>query len=255
MTSWFDNYLVLDTETTGLDADKCRILELGLARFERGVLVEQANYLIRCESKDWKEEISRISGITWADVFNAPEWPEVWREVEDLVARDDVAFVAYNAPFDRRFVGNRVRPDAPSALPLLTKAWIDPLPFAWALNKQGPNKLVNVCARHGVDLSNAHNALADATATGRVLPAVLRAYDSALVEATIEKILDVQLLLTTQRARYYKGGSAVFVCDGCGEAKASVDAKKAPAGWTLRDDKCVTCSLGCDAQLLWWKTD
>lgn len=252
--SWFDDYLVLDTETTGLDADKCRILELGLARFRRGELVEQANYLIRCEPHEWKDEITRISGITWVDVFEAPEWPEVWGAIESMLTTT-ATYVAYNASFDRRFVGNRVRPVVKHPYPLLVNAWIDPLPFAWAMNRPGPNKLVNVCAKYGIDLRDAHNALADATATGRVLPRIFEQFDRTLLDAGIEKILDVQLRLTCERARYYKGGSAVFVCDGCGEAKASDDAKKPPKGWTLRDDKRVTCSMGCDAQLLWWKTE
>ncbi len=253
--SWFDNYLVLDTETTGLDADACRILELGLARFERGVLVEQANYLIRCEPHEWKEEVGRINGITWIDILAAPAWAEVWPAISSMLWHDTI--VAYNASFDRRFVGNRVRPFVPAPHPLLdaNRSWLDPLPFAWAMNKPGPNKLVNVCARYGIDLTNAHNALADATATGQVLPRVFEEFDRALLDAPAEKILDVQLRLTCDRARYYKGGSAVFVCDGCGEAKASDDAKKPPKGWTLRDDKRVTCSMGCDAQLLWWKTE
>lgn len=251
--SWFDDYLVLDTETTGLDADKCRILELGLARFRRDDLVEQANYLIRCESHEWKDEITRISGITWVDVFEAPEWPAVWAEIESMLVGE--CFVAYNASFDRRFIGNRVRPNVAYPHVLLTNTWIDPLPFAWAMNRPGPNRLVNVCAKYGIDLRDAHNALADATATGRVLPRIFEEFDRTLLDAGIEKILEVQLRLTCERARYYKGGSAVFVCDGCGEAKASDDAKKPPKGWTLRDDKRVTCSMGCDAQLLWWKTE
>lgn len=249
-----DRYFVLDTETTGLDADACRILELGLARFERGALVEQANYLIRCEPHEWKEEIGRISGITWADVFNAPAWSEVWEAIGSMLDYRG-PYVAYNASFDRRFVGNRMREHLVSPHPLLGSTWIDPLPFAWAMNKPGPNKLVNVCARYGIDLTNAHNALADAIATGQVLPRVLGAFDPSLLAAPIEKILEVQLRLTCDRARYYKGGSAVFVCDGCGEAKASDDARRPPKGWTLRDDKRVTCSMGCDAQLLWWKTE
>jgi len=250
--SALDHYLVIDTETTGLDADKSRVLELGLARFERGQLVEQANYLIRCEPHEWKEEITRINGLTWADVFGAPEWAEVWEAIKTLT--EVGTYVAYNASFDRRFVGNRTREGLPSGHPLLSTTWIDPLPFAWAMNRPGPNKLVNVCARYGVDLSNAHNALADAIATGLVLPRVLKAYDGSLLDASVEKILETQLRLTCERARYYKGGAAVFVCDGCGEAKASADPKKAPEKWALRDDGRVTCSLGCDAQLLWRKT-
>ena len=82
--------------------------------------------------------------------------------------------VAYNAAFDRRFLHAEMArvPGLQARPPALEDdvVWIDPLVWARELQKQeARHRLVDVCARMGIALDDAHRAWADAEATGHVL--------------------------------------------------------------------------------------
>ncbi len=175
---------VLDTETTGLEAEQGdRVIELGVVLFDDGEVVERWGVLIDPE-RDLPKDASRVTGITEADLVGQPTF--------DRVAADFVALlegrllVAYNASFDRRFIIHelarcqRSLPDGAT--------WLDPLVFAKELQKgQGNMKLGTVAKRLGIPLEEAHRATADAEAAGHVLVAL-----SADLPDDLEQVLDLQ---------------------------------------------------------------
>ncbi|MCA9524624.1 MAG: 3'-5' exonuclease [Myxococcales bacterium] len=155
---------VLDTETTGLNPDKDRIIEVGIAIYQNGTVVEEYQTLIdpECSIPD---EVVRITGIQPAELEGAPKFAEV---VDDVYARlIDHVVVAYNLAFDRRFIERelercgRAWPDVPT---------IDPLVFVRELHRdQGSKRLEAVASRLGIPHPDAHRALNDAIVAAQVL--------------------------------------------------------------------------------------
>jgi len=88
------DWLVLDTETTGLDGD-AEIVELALVTPNGEVLLDTR---VRPDTAI-PAEASAVHGITDADVAAAPTFPEIYQCLVDLLPRRTV--VAYNADFDR----------------------------------------------------------------------------------------------------------------------------------------------------------
>ena len=97
--------IVLDTETTGVDAARDEVIELAMVPFQydsegRVCGVGEAFTALREPTKPIPEVITRITGITDAMVVGQTIDPDaVARFVEPAVL-----MVAHNARFDRRFV-------------------------------------------------------------------------------------------------------------------------------------------------------
>lgn len=92
----------LDTETTGLGPD-AEIVEIALVDFEGASLFES---LVR-PKKPIPPDATALHGITTAMVAGAPDWRNVWQDLEPILAglteaRRPVAI--YNAEFDLRMM-------------------------------------------------------------------------------------------------------------------------------------------------------
>lgn len=170
-------FAVLDFETTGLDAQTDRIIEVGVACFRRGVLEESRAWLVH-PGIPVPPETTEITGIDDAMVKDAPPFEVVLAEVRPFL--EGRIPVAYNHFFDSRFLWAEVRraghPTRGADLPPALSddgVWIDPLVWARELQKdQKGHKLVDVCGRLEVPLESAHRASHDAEAAGRVLLAL-----------------------------------------------------------------------------------
>jgi DNA polymerase-3 subunit epsilon len=170
-------FVVVDFETTGLDPEVDRILEVGLAAFEDGALVASKNWLVNPMVPVPKES-SDVHGITDAMLEGAPVFADVFAEVREMLGGRIP--VAYNHGFDSRFLWAEQRraglPTRGDDLPPACSddgVWIDPLVWAREIQKAEKGfKLVDVAARLGVPLETAHRASFDAEATGRVLLAL-----------------------------------------------------------------------------------
>lgn len=171
---------VLDTETTGLDpARGDRIIELGVVLFDDGEVSDRWGTLIDCGSP-LPLETTRVTGIQQADVAGKPSFAAV---VDELLGRlEGRLLVAYNASFDRGFLlhelsrCSRTLPDG--------ALWMDPLVLAKELQKgQGNMKLGTVAKRLGIELLEAHRAVADAECAGHVLMALALEMPESLGEA------------------------------------------------------------------------
>jgi DNA polymerase III subunit alpha, Gram-positive type len=104
--------LVFDTETTGLTlhpdaplSKQPKIIELGAALLDRnGQVVDTFSQLIH-PGEDVTEEITKITGITNADLKDAPTFAQVVPQVQAFFARGSAVF-AHNLPFDRAMIRN-----------------------------------------------------------------------------------------------------------------------------------------------------
>jgi DNA polymerase-3 subunit epsilon len=166
-------FAVVDFETTGLDPEQDRVLEMGVVCFDRGEVVERRNWLVD-PGIPVPEEARKVHGITDQDLATAPRFDEVFTEVVGLLAGR--LPVAYNAVFDQKFLlaetrrVGRVIEDVPPAM-RDDVVWIDPLVWVREILKyeEGSKKLAVVCERLGVPIQQAHRATDDAEAAGRVL--------------------------------------------------------------------------------------
>src|SRR6478609_879649 len=156
--------VVLDTETTGKQPGTDRTVSFGLARFENGVFVAGVERFVN-PGIPIPAEASEIHGITDAMVTDAPALHDAFFHPEVAALLEGAQPAAYNAPFDRHFV--------PPFGADWTWPWLDGLALVRKADRfakgKGRHKLSITCARHGVSLTAAHSAGADARACGELI--------------------------------------------------------------------------------------
>ncbi|WDU84503.1 3'-5' exonuclease [Caloramator sp. Dgby_cultured_2] len=97
----FDEFVVLDFETTGLDPATDRIIEVSALKYKDGILIDEFHTLINPKIKI-PYEITEINGITNAMVKKKPTIDEVLPKLLDFIG--GLPIVAHNAPFDAKFL-------------------------------------------------------------------------------------------------------------------------------------------------------
>lgn len=165
-------FVFIDFETTGLDSNNDRIIEVGLACFDQGVITHTENWLVNPTQPISAESVA-ITGITDDMVRSEPTFDQLWPEIKKALSGRIPA--AYNADFDRGFLlaelkrmGADENDRPPAGDP--KSIWIDPLVWARVLMPESKSfKLTEIAAQLGVPLDTAHRASHDAQAAGLVL--------------------------------------------------------------------------------------
>ncbi|MEZ4387352.1 MAG: exonuclease domain-containing protein [Candidatus Krumholzibacteriia bacterium] len=94
-------FAVVDLETTGSLIGVDEIMEVGLVRVERGRVVTRYTTRVRA-TRGIPPWVSRLTGISEADLVQAPEFEEVTPALLELL--DDAVFVAHDIRFDQPFL-------------------------------------------------------------------------------------------------------------------------------------------------------
>ncbi len=160
-----NKYIVLDTETTGLNAAEDEILQVSIIDNEGAVLFD--SYIKPTQHTEWAEA-ERIHHITPEMVADAPTIAEVMPEINDILNRYD-KIVGYNLKFDKAFLEN-------NGAEFLSTEYADVMkmfaPIYGEWNDQRGSykwqKLTIAADYYGYDWSsheNAHNSLGDCFAT------------------------------------------------------------------------------------------
>lgn len=156
-------FAVIDVETTGLDPDRHRILELAILRTdEHGRVLDQWTARFH---PDGPVGATHIHGITDADVSDAPRFRDL--AVVVGTALQDLVVVAHNAEFDVAFLrAEFTRAELP--MPRF-QAYCTLQGSTLYLPQLQRRRLSDCCAALGVELQGAHSALGDSFATADLL--------------------------------------------------------------------------------------
>lgn len=204
--------LVFDTETTDRDPLTASIVEVGAVRLVGGGVVDP--FIRRVNPGiPIPPEVVEIHGIDDAAVADEPMFFELAPELVGLFSAHTL-FAGYNATgYDvplvnaelrRACAGTGIEPFQVDAGRVL-----DPLIWArWWWRGARSRKLGALCERLGVQLDNAHSALADVTATAEVLRMML---GRRLIPQNVDRALEVQAHLAAfQQAESERWGIWLF---------------------------------------------
>lgn len=183
---WAKRLAVFDTETTGLDLRESRIVTACLVELdEQGQIASDRAEWLADPGIEIPTSASSVHGIT-TEVARSQgrAAKEVVAELIDAI-RDcfarGVAVVAYNAPYDFTILHYEA---LRHGLQPLEEPWpvLDPLVIDKGLDtyRHGKRRLEVVAEHYGVQLSDAHNATADAIAAGRVMQAIAQRFAAKL---------------------------------------------------------------------------
>lgn len=179
-----NKYIVLDTETTGLNAAEDELLQVSIIDNEGTVIFD--SYIRPTQHTEWAEA-ERVNHITPEMVADAPTIAEVMPEINDILKRYD-KIVGYNVRFDADFLkhngaefSNAEYADAMKMFAPIYGEWNDQRgSYKW-------QKLTTAAGYYGYDWSaheEAHNSLGDCYAT-------LYVYKKLTTDTmTIERVID-----------------------------------------------------------------
>jgi DNA polymerase-3 subunit epsilon len=158
--------IVLDTETTGLDPAKNRIVEIACVELVNHVPTGRNFQKYLNPEMEISAEAASVHGITNADVAGAPLFAEIAAEFLDFAG--EAKLVIHNAEFDMGFINAEL---ARAGFPPLPKSRaIDTVHLARRKFPGAPASLDALCKRFEIDNSHRalHGALLDADLLAQV---------------------------------------------------------------------------------------
>ncbi len=193
--------IVLDTETTGLDHTKERMVEFAALSLENGKIKDEFQTLINPQQHIRKSSIA-IHGITADMVADAPTEAEIMPKILEFIG--DYPIVAHNAIFDYTFIneaslrttGNEISNTRIDTQQMFKEVYPD-------LDSHGLEALTK---KFKVDLTNHHRAMADTMGLALAYPKLkklyLQKYDWEMkqldnVEYLFERFLRIQNTINT----------------------------------------------------------
>ncbi|MDQ1597482.1 MAG: polymerase subunit epsilon [Microbacteriaceae bacterium] len=184
-STWFDTLGVFDLETTGIDVETSRVVSAHV-----GIIDSSGNSI---ELIDWiadpgveiPVQASAVHGISTerARAEGRPAAEVIAEIVAAIGAILDrgIPVTIYNAPYDLTLLNREAIRHGITPLSGPTPI-VDPLVIDKAVDRyrKGKRTLEATALNYGVDLTDAHDAGADAVAAGRVAQAIGRRYNAEL---------------------------------------------------------------------------
>ena len=155
-------YIVLDTETTGLDPDDGhKIIEIGCIEILNRNITNNTFHKYINPNREIDIEASKIHGLTNSFLRDKPLFEEVYSEFREYIS--DSPLIIHNAPFDIGFLKKEYSVVSISD-DFMNNEIIDSLKLARKISPGKRNTLDALCERYSVDNSDRtlHGALLDA---------------------------------------------------------------------------------------------
>lgn len=147
------NFTVFDFETTGLDPEKDRVIEMAAIRVCDGVIVSEFSTLVK--NGPVIPKITEITGITNEELENGMNERRAFQILNQFIG--DNILVAHNAAFDLAFLHHSLMRNADRTF---ENSFYDTLTISRDRHYY-PHKLTDMCQRYGIKLEGAHRALND----------------------------------------------------------------------------------------------
>jgi DNA polymerase-3 subunit epsilon len=180
-----DTGVIVDLETTGLDPEKDKIIEIGMLEFavdsDYSVVILNAYSALEDPGFGLEPEIEKLTGLSNRHL----EGRAIdWKNVQSIFGRNAIV-IAHNMPFDRGFLKKRPELDLNAVHWGCSAKHID-----WNAHGFKTRALNYLAADHGFVNSFAHRALFDCATTLRLIGPYL----AELIETSYER--EIKFLAT-----------------------------------------------------------
>lgn len=157
-----EEFVVLDLETTGLNAGKDKITEIGAVKIKNGQVIDKFSSFVNPEVPI-PSFIVKLTGITNEMVEDAPTIEPVMLQLLEFI--NGATIVAHNAPFDLGFLKHFAKAMGEN----IKHPVVDTLQLCRKMFPKLDKYRLNVVAKHlGVKLENHHRAVDDSLATAHI---------------------------------------------------------------------------------------
>lgn len=197
--SWLytTRWLIFDIETTGLDPETDRVVQIAAVCVDGGAITHEWVALVN-PGRPIPDAASAIHGITDELVSSAAPFSAIAERLEEL-ARGRV-LMGYNASrFDAPFVRAELQR---AGRPVGTRIPVDPLVWLREIDRwvkgAGRHKLEVACRRWGVPVGRAHDALSDCRATWMLFAKLVEQEPDAFPQAW-SLLIDTQTRMAKQQ--------------------------------------------------------
>ena len=190
--------IVLDTETTGLDALRGdRLVEVGCVEIFNRMPTGQTFHRHINPQRQVNPEAVAVHGLTDEFLADKPLFAEVVEEFLAFIG--DAPLVIHNASFDIGFINAEL--DRLKMAPIPRERLVDTLLLARRKHPGVSNRLDDLCSRYSIDNSRRtkHGALLDAELLAEVYVDLIGARQSSLILATDTREIRVTGTIDTLR--------------------------------------------------------
>lgn len=174
--------IVLDTETTGLDALRGdRLVEIGCVEMFNHMPTGQTYHVYINPERDMPQEAFAVHGLSSEFLADKPLFAAVAEDFLAFIA--DAPLIIHNASFDIGFINMELDRVKRAAIP--RERLVDTLLLARRKHPGVSNRLDDLCSRYAIDNSRRtkHGALLDAELLAEVYIDLIGARQSSLILA------------------------------------------------------------------------
>ncbi len=178
-----DRLIVLDTETTGLNAKLGdRVIEIGCVELLSRRVTDRNFHTYLNPERDIEEGAAKVHGLTREFLSDKPRFSEVAQDFLEYLRGAEL--VIHNAGFDVEFLDQELAFAGLGKLAEHAAGVTDTLAIARELHPGKRNSLDALCERYGVDNAHRtlHGALLDARLLAEVYLAMTRGQDSLAMD-------------------------------------------------------------------------
>lgn len=196
------NYVVVDTETTGLQLSQGdRVISISAVRIHRGRVQNAGifNTLVN-PGREIPPESTEIHHIDDRMVATAPSMNEVYPQFIEYLG--DSVLVAHNAAFDKKCLDMAADE---AGLPRIDNPILDTIFLSYALHQEiEGHSLEAIAERMGITIHGRHTSLGDARATAHIFLGLMTLLPARGVRTLAEAkgFCDRHLLLRWQTSRF-----------------------------------------------------
>jgi len=175
--------IVLDTETTGLNARLGdRVIEIGCIEIRNRRVTDRHFHAYVNPERDIEEGAAKVHGLTREFLADKPRFADIAGDFLDYVREAEL--IIHNAEFDLEFLEQELALAKQGRLGEQVAGVIDTLALARELHPGKRNSLDALCERYAIDNAHRrlHGALLDAELLAEVYLAMTRGQESLMMD-------------------------------------------------------------------------